>query len=422
MACEACHTVFPELTPFGRAFKLNGFTLTDIKQITAITPHRRSKLSLSAISALSAMVKASDTTLNKGLPDSGSSGATAQNNTAKFPEALSFYYAGEVTPRIGAFIQMTYDTTADHFGLDMADIRYASHAKIGGRLFIYGVSINNMPTLSDPWQDTPAYWFPYASSPVAPSPAAAPQVMSLMNVVGFGPYVDIPNLIAGGDLYLSVEGYRSVPTGISVEDSASMNVISGVTPYWRVAWQRDWDRNSLEIGTFGIAPHLYPGMGKPLRGPTNDFQDLAVDAQYQYLGVDNIFSVEATAIREKQYWYAYSPMMASNQADTLDTLHLTGSWYYDRHYGVHLQYFDTWGTRDMALYDTGATDTSGSVSGKPDSDGEIIQLDYLPWENAKITAQYTIYNRFNGGSSNYDGTGRSASDNDTLYLDVWIAF
>lgn len=26
-ACSACHTAFPELTPFGRAFKLNGYTM-----------------------------------------------------------------------------------------------------------------------------------------------------------------------------------------------------------------------------------------------------------------------------------------------------------------------------------------------------------------------------------------------------------
>ena len=25
--CAACHTAFPELTPFGRAFKLNGYTM-----------------------------------------------------------------------------------------------------------------------------------------------------------------------------------------------------------------------------------------------------------------------------------------------------------------------------------------------------------------------------------------------------------
>ena len=27
MNCVACHTSFPELTPFGREFKLNGYTL-----------------------------------------------------------------------------------------------------------------------------------------------------------------------------------------------------------------------------------------------------------------------------------------------------------------------------------------------------------------------------------------------------------
>ena len=29
MSCVACHTSFPELTPFGREFKLNGYTLGD---------------------------------------------------------------------------------------------------------------------------------------------------------------------------------------------------------------------------------------------------------------------------------------------------------------------------------------------------------------------------------------------------------
>ena len=36
MACAACHTVFPELTPFGREFKLNGYVLDNIKQVTGI--------------------------------------------------------------------------------------------------------------------------------------------------------------------------------------------------------------------------------------------------------------------------------------------------------------------------------------------------------------------------------------------------
>ncbi|HYC09225.1 MAG TPA: hypothetical protein VEC10_06265, partial [Steroidobacteraceae bacterium] len=37
MACEACHTVFPELTHFGRVFKANGYTLTNQKQVQDVT-------------------------------------------------------------------------------------------------------------------------------------------------------------------------------------------------------------------------------------------------------------------------------------------------------------------------------------------------------------------------------------------------
>ena len=46
MACAACHTVYPELTPFGREFKLNGYVLDNIKQIKGITTDNRETLSL----------------------------------------------------------------------------------------------------------------------------------------------------------------------------------------------------------------------------------------------------------------------------------------------------------------------------------------------------------------------------------------
>jgi len=32
------------------------------------------------------------------------------------------------------------------------------------------------------------------------------------------------------------------------------------------------------------------------------------------------------------------------------------------------------------------------------------------------------YNKFDGASSNYDGAGAKASDNNTLYLEAWITF
>ena len=33
MACNLCHTLFPELTAFGRTFKASGYTLSQMKKI-----------------------------------------------------------------------------------------------------------------------------------------------------------------------------------------------------------------------------------------------------------------------------------------------------------------------------------------------------------------------------------------------------
>jgi hypothetical protein len=42
--------------------------------------------------------------------------------------------------------------------------------------------------------------------------------------------------------------------------------------------------------------------------------------------------------------------------------------------------------------------------------------------NLRLGLQYTGYWRFNGGSMNYDGFGRSASDNNSVFLFTWLAF
>ena len=64
----------------------------------------------------------------------------------------------------------------------------------------------------------------------------------------------------------------------------------------------------------------------------------------------------------------------------------------------------------------------GSLTNSPDSRGYISELNYLPWLNTKLQLQYVRYSKFNGRSANYDGAGRSASDNDTLYLLGWLNF
>jgi len=63
-----------------------------------------------------------------------------------------------------------------------------------------------------------------------------------------------------------------------------------------------------------------------------------------------------------------------------------------------------------------------SANGSPDTRGWIAEVNYLPWLNVKISAQYTAYSKFNGAGTNYDGVGRSASDNNTWYLLLWFAY
>ena len=82
-------------------------------------------------------------------------------------------------------------------------------------------------------------------------------------------------------------------------------------------------------------------------------------------------------------------------------------------FGATVGYFTTSGTQDLNI---------SSVNNKPNSNGFIFQLEYLPWFNTKLTLQYVTYNKFDGSKMNYDGLGRNANQNNTLYILAWINF
>jgi len=46
----------------------------------------------------------------------------------------------------------------------------------------------------------------------------------------------------------------------------------------------------------------------------------------------------------------------------------------------------------------------------------------MPWQNLRLQFQYVAYSKFNGSSSNYDGFGRRAADNNTLYILTWLLY
>jgi hypothetical protein len=425
VACEGCHTVFPELTPFGRSFKLNGYLMDNLPQVKGITTDNKEALLLNWLPPLSIMFQTSYTSTSKALPDVTGVG-NSQNGQVLFPQQASLFYAGRIAPNIGAFIQMTYGSDSGTFGWDNTDIRYADHATVAGKDVTWGVSFNNNPTVQDVWNSTPAWQTPFDQrSSAAPTPAAATQIDGTLagNVAGLTVYGYFANSI-----YAEFGAYRSAPQGFAGQagagplDSSATNVVHGAAPYWRLAYERQWDRNSWSVGAFGMDVDLLPGGGVPLEGLTNKYRDVALDTQYQFIGDESIYSVQAVYIHEKQTLDAsVAAGAAANSSNTLKTMRIAGSYYYQRKYGGGLGYFTTTGTSDALLYPQG-TAVFGSANGSPDSKGWIAELNYIPWQNVKIALQYTAYNRFNGGGNNYDGLGRNASDNNTVYLLGWLNF
>ena len=102
LACVACHVSFPELTPFGRFFKMTGYTLSNNSTIP-----------------LAAMAQVSQTntrSINSTYYD------FARNQDIVLQQA-SVFYGGRIAGPVGAFAQWTYDGVAHHSGIDNTDIR-----------------------------------------------------------------------------------------------------------------------------------------------------------------------------------------------------------------------------------------------------------------------------------------------------------
>jgi len=409
MSCNACHTIFPELNAFGRQFKLNGFTLVATEIIQAQADSETTILSLPKSSPFSAMLQASYTYKSKEQP-------ATQNGNFSLPQQLSFFIAGALTPKVGGFIQATYSDQDGAFKLDNAEIRYADQTELASESFTYGVTLNNNPTVQDLWNTVPAWRFPYAGSSVSPTPSASPLIDGglAQNVAGLGVFSMWNNL-----LYTEISVYKSAQQGShNPPDSTSAVVLKSLAPYWRIALQKQFGDCYLELGTFGLSATMFPA---GITGLTDQYSDVGFDLNFEKAFGADMLSARGSWIHESRTFDAsVANGSAFNTSGNLNSFRVVGNYYLHSQIGFSLGYFSMTGDGDAILY--APTSVSGSANGLPDSGGFTAEFDYLPWLNTKLSVQYVAYNKFNGGSNNYDGEGRNASDNNTLYLLCWVAF
>ncbi|MGA2708052.1 MAG: cytochrome C [Steroidobacteraceae bacterium] len=445
MACMTCHTVYPELTHFGRMFKLNGYQLDNGKDIQVTTDEGKQQLALPAIPNLALFVMVGDVQLAKPLPDSQIAGAhSLANGGIELPQQLSLLYGGKIAPHFGAFAQVTYDFSADTFNIDNTDFRFANTIVLPNKQpFAYGVSINNNPTIEDPWNTTPAFGFPYVPPEVAVGSVASPLINAGTAYEVAGP---VGYILWNEQFYAALGFYRHAQNGSNAPngnpilgeggplDSASSGVVKGWNPYWRVAYEYDFDRFALEVGTYGSYFQIYPGGGNALAGATNNYTDIAEDFQFQFIGEKNAATIKGTYVRENQSLNATGPagLGTSNASDWVSYLSTDFTYWYKRKYGFTAGYLSTKGSTDMLAYNPSGPYTSpnnaalpvgvvNSANGDPATNAWVGELMYAPWLNVKFVLQYTHYTMFNGAQNNYDGVGRNASDNDTTYLLMWFA-
>ncbi|HET7330138.1 MAG TPA: cytochrome C [Dyella sp.] len=412
--CTACHIggFGPQLTPFGRQFKLMGYTLS-------VGNDTKVPLSLMVVETYTHTTKAQTS------PPADQFGT---NNNTELQQA-SVFVAGRLAPNLGILAQGTYSQNGGLLGWDNSDLRYARSATWAGHPVIWGLSLNNNPSLTDVFNTAPAWQFPYMSPDLAPGAPATPILMGglAQQVLGLNAYTQINNA-----LYLETGVYRSLSPAFLRDVNADFTGrLAGVSPYARVAYTWNLAHGNLEVGGFlfntarGQVGTSAQGKAVAMAGPTDKFRDLGVDASYQLLnGSHHIVTVNALYLTEQQQLDAtYASGGSSNLHNNLHALNANASYWYKNTWGVTLGAFADDGSKDLTLYGN---------NGSPNTRGGIAELNWnpfgqsdswaQPYANVRLGLQYVWYTRFSGLVYNVDGAGRRASDNNTLYFYVWLAF
>ncbi len=371
LKCSACHTIFPELTQFGRNFKLHGYTLGG----------GDSKI----LSKFSAMVQ---------IVQNRPKHATTQDHALTIPQS-SIFFGGKITDNIGAFIQTTLDDTGV-YGMDNTDIRYADTMKLSGINVDYGVSLNNNPTVQDLWNSTSAWGFPYAGANGTNGVNnGATQLDGLAaNATGLSIYTlwnDLLYVEAGAYAGSKATGLSNIlhaSTATANDTKPGYSYLDNTAPYARVALQHNFGDNYLMIGAQYLDAKIIGNYYNPTPVASITYRDYGLDAQWQYTKENHMVSLEASKIWEKQ---------SDGNNDNLTTTKGKISYFYQQTYGLTLDYITN--SNDAGTQNTGTT----------------VQIDFCPVQTIKLAAQFNNYTRFNGTNAN-------ASDNNNIGIIGWFMF
>jgi len=388
--CVACHVggCGPQLTAYGIRFKIGGYTETNGTTGKAAIP-------------LSGMVVAGRSQYR------GDDGRKIGAN--ELAEA-SLFVAGRWSEHVGSFAQVTYDGIEHHVSIDQVDVRYAREARVLGHDAVIGLSVNNNPSIQDPFNTMPVWRFPFVSSPYGNDTGAS--------FLGFGNAETKVGGLSGyaflDDRWYAEAGvYQNLPArlqrrlGISADDTQAYRRLRSA-PYARVAYTRDLRTQSFSVGAFGFDGTLSDRDSGALVGR---YRSSGLDASYQYLGTRrHVFTLNGSVVRERQVLPGADDP-GERSGNTLRESQLMGSYHYASTYGVSVGGFD-----------------ARSADGQSGNRGTVVQVDWTPfgkesswmapWANLRLGLQETVYTRYVDGGTVLD----RPADRNTHYLFAWTSF
>jgi hypothetical protein len=401
--CVACHTggQFPELTPYGRLFKMTGYTIG-----TRTVP-------------LAVMGVFTSSSVANPAPDENFKHASPIFATG------SLLIGGKITDNIGAFAQVTYDPYAvdngdgsysGHTSADNIDVRFANHIIAGQSDWIYGVSLNNNPSVTDPW-NTAAAWMQYV--PV-PSPSSSAHIDGAAPYPGYASDGNIAGLNAylywNKTVYAEMGTYRTADSALSFMAagvSPKTQLRGSNNPYWRLALTHEWGPHNIMVGASGMVAHLYDDPAD-ISDPSTvgTYRNAGFDAQYQYILNPHTFTAQLAHMKqETNYSEAFNAGPDAINPGLSDTNTVTRAklaYTYQAKYGGSLSLFNL----------TGSTNNQSD----PATRGITYEAFFIPKQNVRLGVQYTTYSSYDGAGTNYDGFGRNASDNNSMFLYAWFAY
>ena len=383
--CLACHAggQFPELTPYGRMFKLTGYTIG------------QRELPLAMMGVLTA---------TKPRVNDPAQGKT-QDGSLIFNTG-SLFLAGKISDKVGGFAQITYNNydsqTADgswagHSGSDNLDLRYADRLIDPNHDLIYGVTLNNNPGVQDVFHSLPAWGPATVPGSTGPGNGVTPILDNALGAqaAGIGAYA-----YWNKTLYAEVTGYKTGDGVFSfmTQGNGGQVYLQGTNPYIRLALTKEWGPHNAMIGLTRFDVHQYEA---DLSSPTDHYLDNGIDAQYQYLLDPYTFTATVARIHETIDYGSGDP------SATVNSLRAKASFTYQAKYGATISYFNM-------------TNTMGQ-----ESKGWTPEIFWTPIQNVRLGLQYTMFNKDEGVTDPRDPSGAStlsASDNNTLFFYVWGAY